>query len=134
MDQSTDAAPAQPVTEDRNTFDENTPATITTTATTTTTTTTTTPTPTVATATIPAPAPTTTATNTFTSASTSFEEIQKQLKATLDHVEQRNMVSGFQTLGKATSAVVDHCEQLGTKMILPRSNFCHSFDLISSPT
>ncbi|CDH51961.1 hypothetical protein RO3G_02211 [Lichtheimia corymbifera JMRC:FSU:9682] len=44
---------------------------------------------------------------------TSFEEIQKQLKATLDHVEQRNMVSGFQTLSKATSAVVDHCEQLG---------------------
>lgn len=45
---------------------------------------------------------------------TSFEEIQNQLKATLDHVEQRNMVSGFQTLSKATSAVVDHCEQLGT--------------------
>ncbi|KAI9497959.1 hypothetical protein BDB00DRAFT_969590 [Zychaea mexicana] len=44
---------------------------------------------------------------------TTFEEIQKQLKATLDHVEQRNMVSGFQTLSKATSAVVDHCEQLG---------------------
>ncbi|KAF7726978.1 hypothetical protein EC973_008173 [Apophysomyces ossiformis] len=44
---------------------------------------------------------------------TSFEEIQKQLKKTLDHVEQRNMVSGFQTLSKATSAVVDHCEQLG---------------------
>ncbi|KAG2233297.1 hypothetical protein INT48_007733 [Thamnidium elegans] len=45
---------------------------------------------------------------------TTFEEIQKQLKNTLDHVEQRNMVSGFQTLSKATGAVVDHCEQLGT--------------------
>lgn len=44
---------------------------------------------------------------------TTFEEIQKQLKNTLDHVEQRNMVSGFQTLSKATGAVVDHCEQLG---------------------
>ncbi|KAI9305502.1 hypothetical protein BJ944DRAFT_148490, partial [Cunninghamella echinulata] len=44
---------------------------------------------------------------------TNFEEIQKQLKKTLDHVEQRNMVSGFETLSKATSAVVDHCEQLG---------------------
>ncbi|KAI8890637.1 hypothetical protein K501DRAFT_205815 [Backusella circina FSU 941] len=44
---------------------------------------------------------------------TTFEEIQKQLKNTLDHVEQKNMVSGFQTLSKATSAVVDHCEQLG---------------------
>ncbi|KAI9322396.1 hypothetical protein BX666DRAFT_2017054 [Dichotomocladium elegans] len=46
-------------------------------------------------------------------ATTNFEEIQKELKATLDHVEQRNMVSGFQTLSKATNAVVDHCEQLG---------------------
>lgn len=44
---------------------------------------------------------------------TTFEEIQKQLKSTLDHVEQRNMVSGFQTLSKATGAVVDNCEQLG---------------------
>ncbi|KAI8982686.1 hypothetical protein BDB01DRAFT_860365 [Pilobolus umbonatus] len=44
---------------------------------------------------------------------TTFEEIQKQLKNTLDHVEQRNMVSGFQTLSKATAAVVEHCEQLG---------------------
>ncbi|CAO3653659.1 unnamed protein product [Mucor fragilis] len=52
----------------------------------------------------PAPAPT---------PITTFEEIQKQLKNTLDHVEQRNMVSGFQTLSKATGAVVDHCEQLG---------------------
>lgn len=48
---------------------------------------------------------------------TTFEEIQKQLKNTLDHVEQRNMVSGFQTLSKATGAVVDHCEQLGTVFI-----------------
>ncbi|KAI8988203.1 hypothetical protein BDF20DRAFT_854424 [Mycotypha africana] len=44
---------------------------------------------------------------------TTFEEIQKQLKATLDHIEQRNMVSGFQTLSKATGAVVDSCEHLG---------------------
>ncbi|CEI94502.1 hypothetical protein RMCBS344292_08711 [Rhizopus microsporus] len=44
---------------------------------------------------------------------TTFEEIQKQLKSTLDHIEQRNMVSGFQTLSKATAAVVEHCEQLG---------------------
>ncbi|KAI8369667.1 hypothetical protein BD560DRAFT_330032 [Blakeslea trispora] len=44
---------------------------------------------------------------------TTFEEIQRQLKSTLDHIEQKNMVSGFQTLSKATSAVVDHCEQLG---------------------
>ncbi|KAG1141226.1 hypothetical protein G6F37_008481 [Rhizopus arrhizus] len=44
---------------------------------------------------------------------TTFEEIQKQLKSTLDHVEQKNMVSGFQTLSKATAAVVEHCEQLG---------------------
>ncbi|CEP12228.1 hypothetical protein [Parasitella parasitica] len=60
------------------------------------------PAPTSAPLTAPSPTPTTT-----------FEEIQKQLKNTLDHVEQRNMVSGFQTLSKATSAVVDHCEQLG---------------------
>ncbi|GAN02965.1 hypothetical protein MAM1_0031d02415 [Mucor ambiguus] len=58
----------------------------------------------VATPPTPAPAPT---------PITTFEEIQKQLKNTLDHVEQRNMVSGFQTLSKATGAVVDHCEQLG---------------------
>lgn len=45
---------------------------------------------------------------------TTFEEIQKQLKSTLDHIEQRNMVSGFQTLSKATAAVVEHCEQLGS--------------------
>ncbi|KAI8330222.1 hypothetical protein BC941DRAFT_456902 [Chlamydoabsidia padenii] len=44
---------------------------------------------------------------------TNFEEIQNQLKKTLDHIEQRNMVSGFRTLSNATSAVVDHCEQLG---------------------
>lgn len=48
---------------------------------------------------------------------TTFEEIQKQLKNTLDHVEQRNMVSGFQTLSKATGAVVDHCEQLGKNIL-----------------
>ncbi|KAI9279851.1 hypothetical protein BY458DRAFT_501847 [Sporodiniella umbellata] len=44
---------------------------------------------------------------------TTFEEIQKQLKSTLDHIEQKNMVSGFQTLSKATTAVVENCEQLG---------------------
>ncbi|KAI8637427.1 hypothetical protein BD408DRAFT_353790 [Parasitella parasitica] len=64
------------------------------------------PTTTIASLTAPAPTPTPTPI-------TTFEEIQKQLKNTLDHVEQRNMVSGFQTLSKATSAVVDHCEQLG---------------------
>ncbi|KAI7866608.1 hypothetical protein BDF14DRAFT_1694360, partial [Spinellus fusiger] len=48
-----------------------------------------------------------------TTSTTNFEEIQRQLKKTLDHVEQRNMVSGFQTLSKATGAVVEHCEQLG---------------------
>lgn len=58
-------------------------------------------------------------TESFSSSAATFEEIQKQLKATLDHVEQRNMVSGFQTLSKATSVVVDNCEQLG-KIIIHR--------------
>lgn len=49
---------------------------------------------------------------------TTFEEIQKQLKSTLDHIEQKNMVSGFQTLSKATTAVVDNCEQLGIFFLL----------------
>ncbi|KAG0178394.1 hypothetical protein DFQ28_004381 [Apophysomyces sp. BC1034] len=62
---------------------------------------------------ITVPIKTENASETASSNSTNFEEIQKQLKKTLDHVEQRNMVSGFQTLSKATGAVVDHCEQLG---------------------
>ncbi|KAI7906772.1 uncharacterized protein BX663DRAFT_414776, partial [Cokeromyces recurvatus] len=44
---------------------------------------------------------------------TTFEEIQRQLKSTLDHVEQRSMVSAFETLSNATSAVVEHCQELG---------------------
>ncbi|KAG2175762.1 hypothetical protein INT44_000240 [Umbelopsis vinacea] len=44
---------------------------------------------------------------------TTFEEIQKQLKKTLDHVEQKNLRSSFETLSLATSGVVDNCEQLG---------------------
>ncbi|ORY94652.1 hypothetical protein BCR43DRAFT_494380 [Syncephalastrum racemosum] len=89
MDQSTNATTSEQVAEGGNTFIADTSTNDT------------------------AATATATITSTFTSASTSFEEIQKQLKATLDHVEQRNMVSGFQTLSKATSAVVDHCEQLG---------------------
>lgn len=61
----------------------------------------------------PTPVPAATPEITVSTPITTFEEIQKQLKNTLDHVEQKNMVSGFQTLSKATSAVVDHCEQLG---------------------
>lgn len=87
-----------------------------------TTTTTTTTTPTVTTATTTTTTTTNSTPQTDTAIAletpaptpiTTFEEIQKQLKNTLDHVEQRNMVSGFQTLSKATGAVVDHCEQLG---------------------
>jgi hypothetical protein len=44
---------------------------------------------------------------------TSFEEIQKQLKKTLDHVEQKNLKSSFETLSIATAGVVDNCEHLG---------------------
>lgn len=44
---------------------------------------------------------------------TSFEEIQKQLKKTLDHVEQKNLKSSFETLSLATAGVVDNCEHLG---------------------
>ncbi|CAO3601352.1 unnamed protein product [Absidia cylindrospora] len=50
---------------------------------------------------------------TSSNSTTNFEEIQNQLKKTLDHIEQRHMVSGFRTLSNATSAVVEHCEQLG---------------------
>jgi hypothetical protein len=57
---------------------------------------------------------------------TNFEEIQNQLKKTLDHIEQRNMVSGFRTLSNATSAVVDHCEQLGNN-VLPLSAHPYPF-------
>ncbi|KAI8079962.1 uncharacterized protein BX664DRAFT_388910 [Halteromyces radiatus] len=57
--------------------------------------------------------PVTSTSPTTAKSTTNFEEIQNQLKKTLDHIEQRNMVSGFRTLSKATGAVVDHCEQLG---------------------
>lgn len=62
---------------------------------------------------------------------TNFEEIQNQLKKTLDHIEQRNMVSGFRTLSNATSAVVDHCEQLGNNA-LPL--FARSLSFLFSPS
>lgn len=63
-----------------------------------------------------------------TNSTTNFEEIQNQLKKTLDHIEQRHMVSGFRTLSNATNAVVEHCEQLGKCLV-----FLHNLFLQSQP-